>query len=523
MKKTWLVDSLYLIITIAAFALSAFKFDNPVWIAAWIAPIFFMRFMRDSKWMPAVIIGFLVMYVAFFVAMIPTMSMMDTSSVNMTPAFILNMQVESGNLFVALLYLVPFLADKALYKHLPKFAASLVYPSAVVAIDLYYSLTTGLIGSFGESQLALQPLVMITSLFGVFGLTFLVTWFASMINALWEEKWDIKRLGYPGLIYPVVVVSLLAYGSIAVAFPQKTTMTVPVAGITLENGFFDRMGNTDLYVDELFDADPASFAEVMRSPQSHVDEVLQKTMDALDAGAEIIIWQEYALVLESSVADDLLMDMQALADARDVYLLVSYGRILRAEERTDQPMVNGSVLMTPDGEIGWEYAKVFTAPGYENHMVEAGQRDIPYVDTPYGRIGQIICADMHHPLYIRQAGTRDIDLLLNPAFDTEPMTPLLAFVPGVRSVEYGFTMIRVTGYGQSVVFDPYYRQWGGQNSFAQGTPNFYVNVPVISRETFYTRFGYVFPFAIVVLLILLTGAAVVRCITTRESRKQSVH
>lgn len=515
--KKWLLSSLYLIITIAAFALSAFKFDNPVWIAAWIAPIFLIRFMRANKWIPAVVFGFLVMQVAFFAAMIPTMEMMDTSSVNMSPGFILNMQAESGTLFIALLYLVPFLADKALYKYLPKFAASLVYPSAVVAVDLYYALTTGLIGSFGESQITLRPLIMTTSLFGIFGLTFLVAWFASTINVLWEENWEIKKFGYSGLIYPIVAVSLLAYGSIAVAFPQKPTTTVMVAGITLENGFFDRMGETDLYVDELFDSDPASFAEVMRSPQSHMDEVLQKTMDAINAGAEIIIWQEYALILESSVADDLLLDMQALADESDVYLLVSYGRILSSVERKDQPLVNGSVLITPDGEIAWEYAKVFTAPGYENHMAEAGQPDIPYIDTPYGRIGQIICADMHHPFYIRQAGTRKIDLLLNPAFDTEPMTPLLAFAPGVRAVENGFTTIRVTGYGQSVVFDPYYRQWGSQNSFEQGNPNFYVNIPVISGETFYTRIGYVFPYVIVVLLISLAGGAIARRITRKQS------
>jgi hypothetical protein len=43
-KKIWILNGLYIVITLVAFSLSMFKFNNPVWIAAWIAPVFFNAF-----------------------------------------------------------------------------------------------------------------------------------------------------------------------------------------------------------------------------------------------------------------------------------------------------------------------------------------------------------------------------------------------------------------------------------------------------------------------------------------------
>jgi apolipoprotein N-acyltransferase len=513
--KKWILNGLYLVITLIAFSLSMLKMDNPVWIAAWIAPVFLIRFMRNSNWVPAVVVGFLVLQMAVFMAMLPMMSMMESSSVKMDVSFMLIMQARSGTLFLALSFLVPFILDKAIYRHLPKFAASLVYPSTVVAVELLFSLTTGIAGTVGDSQFALRPLAMTSSLFGVFGPSFLVAWFAPMINTLWEEEWNIKNLGYSGWVYVAIMVGMFVYGGTAIAFPQEANETVPIAGITLENGFFDRMADSGLYVDELFGLDPAGIAELMSSPQSHLDEMRQKTMEAIRAGAQIIVWQEYALTLESFVADTLLLEMQNLADQEDVYLLVSYGRLLNEQERNDRVMRNLGILFTPDGETGWEYEKAFPALGYEEFMIEAGPRDIPYLDTPYGRIGQVICADTTSPHYIRQAAAKNIDLLLAPSLDTITMTPLFSFSSAYRAVENGFTMIRIAGDGHSAVIDPYYRHWAGQNSFEQGSMNFYVNVPVVSKSTFYASIGFIFPYTIVLLLISLVVLAIKRAAKKR--------
>ncbi len=396
-----------------------------------------------------------------------------------------------------------------------KIAASLIYPAGVVAIELLFSLTTGTMHTFGESQFALSPLVMTSSLFGVSGLSFLVAWFASMINYLWEEEWNIKKLGYSGLVYIAIMAGMLIYGGTTIAFPKKADENVRIAGITIEHNFFDRVTALDYDISDLLDINPAEFARLTSSPQSDLDEMRQKTLEAVNAGAEIIVWQETALALESSVADAFLLEMRNLADEEDIYLLVSYERLLNETEMNGRLMRNIGVLFTPEGTIGWEYVKAFPTPGFEERFSEAGPRNIPYLDTPYGRIGQVICADMIHPHYIRQAAGNNIDLLFVPSLDTIAHTPSFTFGSAYRAVENGFTMIRITGDGHSAVIDPYYRHWAGQNSFEQGTTNFYANVPVVSITPFYATIGFIFPYIIVLLLSSLIVLAIIRAVKKR--------
>lgn len=187
-------------------------------------------------------------------------------------------------------------------------------------------------------------------------------------------------------------------------------------------------------------------------------------------------------------------------------------RILNEKEKKDKPEKNMSVLFTPEGTVDWEYVKAFPGPGWEDLFVETGSRNIPYLDTPYGRIGQVICSDMFLTGYIMQAAVKNIDLLFVPSFDGDVFTPFITFSSAYRAVENGYTMIRVSGSGHSAVIDPFYRQWAGQNFIEQETSNFYVNVPVISTNTFYANGGFIFPYLIVFLLITLIVLAVIRVV-----------
>ncbi|MBN1799732.1 MAG: carbon-nitrogen hydrolase family protein [Spirochaetales bacterium] len=509
--KKWLYNGIYLAITLVAFSFSLFKFDNPVWIAAWIAPVFLIRFMRNSKWIFAVITGFVTLQLSIFIGLMPFMSMVDETAIEMDFLTVLIMQIQSGLLLLAPLYLVPFILDKALYKKLPKFLATLIFPSAVVAVEMISSFWFGTGSTFGDTQFTLPPLVMFVSIFGVFGLSFLVAWSASMINFLWQEKWNIKNLGYSGLVFISIITAILIYSGTVIAFPQKADKNVPIAGITLDNNFYKIMAESGLSFNEIVDLDSDEYTLRMSSPQSYLHEMREKTLEAVRAGAKIIVWQEYALTLESSAADAYLLEMKNIADEHEIYLLVSYARILNKKERKKQAEKNMSVLFTPDGKKAWEYAKAFPGPGFEDVIVEAGPRNIPYIDTPYGRIGQVICVDMCLPHYLRQAAVKNIDLLFVPSFDAPMFTPLITYTSAYRALENGFTMVRIAGFtGDSAVIDPYYRYWAGQNFIEHGSRNFYTNVPVVSHDSFYAAIGFIFPYIIVLLLLSLIVLAIIR-------------
>ena len=281
-------------------------------------------------------------------------------------------------------------------------------------------------------------------------------------------------------MFLAIATSLVIYGAVYAYSPRTADSTVKVAGITIDSEFNERLFNSDHDFFELGEADPEVYSKDLSSPQSHREEMRNKTLEAVSAGAKIIVWQEYALMMESAAAAAFLDEMRILA-----------------------------VLFTPEGEVGWEYDKAFPIVG-EYFMIDSGERNIPFVDTPYGRIGQVICFDMHFPHYLRQAGKNRIDIILSSSVDESAFTPLHIFNNGMRAVENGFTMVRIVGYGHSGVIDPYYRHWTSQNTLEHGTDNFYSNVPVISKNTVYSTIGYLFPFAVVLLLMALVAAAIIR-------------
>jgi apolipoprotein N-acyltransferase len=508
-KRLWFRNGLLLVGAVIAFALSMFAFAHPVWIAAWIAPMLLMRFIRGNKWIVSLIAGFLVLQTANMIGMVPFFALVDSVSMKMQTSSFLAMQVKSGMLFLALMYLVPFLIDKALRDRLPKSAATLVYPAAVTAVDVFGMWMFGLTSSFADAQFQLPPLVMTASLAGASGLTFLIAWTASMANALWEEEWNLRRIGRAGWAYLAVTAGMLGYGAVAAVVPAKVARKVPVAGITLDYNFFEDMGATGLYLEEILALDPAEYAGWMSSTPEQMEEMRRKTLQAAESGAKIIVWQEYALTLSSAVADPYLEDIRRLADEQDAYVLVSYSRILDGEEKAEKLERNLGVLFTPEGEVGWEYAKALLGVGYEDLVVEAGPFDIPYVDTPFGRMGQVICSDMTRPAYLRQAAEKEIELLLVPSYDAPMFVPLFTFNSAYRAVENGFTMVRVAGLtGYSAAIDPDYRIWAGQDFTAREPSIFYVNVPVVSRRTVYSGIGYLFPYLASLLLVALMAVAV---------------
>ena len=48
---------------------------------------------------------------------------------------------------------------------------------------------------------------------------------------------------------------------------------------------------------------------------------------------------------------------------------------------------------------------------------------MPLVDSPYGRLANVICFDLDYPGTIRQAGQAGADLLLAPSDDWQAVDP----------------------------------------------------------------------------------------------------
>ena len=81
----------------------------------------------------------------------------------------------------------------------------------------------------------------------------------------------------------------------------------------------------------------------------------------------------------------------ALADELDIYLTAT---LVEADRKTGL-YYNASVLLGPDGRMLIHYRKRNPWPWAECGWATDGDRGNPVVDTPFGRLGLLICYDIH--------------------------------------------------------------------------------------------------------------------------------
>lgn len=502
MKSNWLKNIIYLVISTICISLSVFNFGTSVWMAAWIGPIFLIRFIRNNRWLISVLLSFVILQISFMIGMIPFGD-------DVGPAFQLTfielivMQAESGLLFLVPVILVPFLLDKALYKRLPKGLATLIYPLTVVALEYLTALRTGTFNTFGETQFTSQHISLWASIAGIYGISFIICWAASMFNLLWENKWNIKSMGKIGLLFSITLSVLLLFSGFQLAYPLEAKGEVPIAGVIPESELIETVMETGLPVRELVVLAPEEYAEYLNSSNDRLEELKIRTVESIEKGAKIIIWPEFSFRLISKKADVYIETLREIAKEHKVYLVISYARILDKDERKDKPELNMSICITPNGETAWEYAKTYPNPGLETNIVQSGFGDIPYVDTPYGRIGEVICADTIFPHFIKQAADKDIDILLNPSWDGKAFGLKIGYISALRAVENGFTMVRVSSGGLTAVIDPQFTQWAKYDGMIEEKTDFYAKVPVISGNTIYGKVGYLFPILCIIGLIFI--------------------
>jgi hypothetical protein len=246
----------------AAYALIGWRWSAPA--AAWIAPIFLIRFFRNQRRWYGPLLVLPCLYTAFLVNMIGAWDLPLVAQI------ILPLIVPLP--LVAVLYV-----DRGLSPYLGTFGSTLVFPAAYVTMDYLLGFTPlGTLFSFGSTQFAFTTIVQTAAVTGIWGISFLIAWFASVVNYAWERRFDLRMHGAakhgeigssvarddsvrdaafrgsravrsrpgsgavgfpanPAVIFAAAMLIVLAYGSLRVATSPSEVQTVRVAGITVEH------------------------------------------------------------------------------------------------------------------------------------------------------------------------------------------------------------------------------------------------------------------------------------------------
>jgi apolipoprotein N-acyltransferase len=429
---------------LALFFFSNGRFVVPV--AAWLAPIFLLRFFHKNRLGLSLAAGALLFPVAAGVMLYGIIP----------PA--LGPLFYGLAAYYGLLWFLPYAADRLIAPRVRGFAATLVFPAAAVVSEYGNALALGDWGSLAFSQPGFLPLQQVLSIAGIGGLTFLITWFGAVINWVWEAGAEWRHIRHGVAVFAAVLVAVLFYGGGRLTlFPPKAP-TVRVAGFT-----------------ELRGGDPEG---------AFWDRMFERTRACAAAGAKIVVWPEAAIDVSPERRDALLA--RARDEARDLrlYLLAAF-YVKRPEPPADRGL-NTSVFIDPDGRTLWESVKAHPVPGSTDRP---GDGRIPIANTPYGRIASAICYDLDFPALIRQAGRRRVDIMLDPSWDWRAIDPLHTEMAVARAVENGFSLVRQAPEGLSVAVDYQGRVLAAMDHFRTEDRSLIADVPIHGARTLYAACG----------------------------------
>jgi apolipoprotein N-acyltransferase len=442
-------------------------------LAAWLAPLFLLRFVRTQSLKVGLPIAYVLLATSFafqFRGMVPIPGV-------------------GYYIFVVLWGIprvLPYVVDRLLARRLTGFTASLVFPSSWAATE--YLVSNGPYGSWGStaySQYGNLALLQLLSLTGLWAITFLIGWFAAVCNWLWEEGLDSNdaRRGAWLCLATIAIVMLLGGARLAL-FPPSSP-TVRVASISRRDVAPAPSGPT---IHRLFEAQatPADLSMFHVWTTATNEDLLSRAEREMKAGARIVFWGESNAFLLKEEEAAFVVRGEDLAARYKAYLGMAMAVVSNGQTPCCQ---NKLTLIQPDGRVAWEYIKARPVPGAESVHAMRGDGKLRELDTPYGRLSSIICFDADFPQLLAQAGTADTDLMLDPSNDWHAIDPWHTQMASFRAIEQGFNLIRQTSKGLSAAFDYQGRRLASMDDYHTTDYAMISEIPSKGVHTVYSRFG----------------------------------
>jgi len=458
-------------------------------IALVIAPIFILRFIRTQ---PAKR-GIWLTLLGFILSMnIALWGLFEFDEIWMTISFGL---IRST--LLAIIWFLPFMVDRIIY---PKFSdrgvwSTLIFPIITTAIFFLSTLEgpfddgSGTISSFGFDYGSFM-FIQARSIFGIWILVFIHSWLFSLANYFWENQFKWMQIKKAVLIYSSVLLSIFLFGLVKTSslFSSKPA-TVKIATVVLlpENG----------------EAVPMSriFESKTTSPYKQtISRIEGLTQKAVDGGAKIVSFQEYAMVINQEDESKLREEYKRIAKENNTYLSITYA-YFSANEKGE----NKHLFIDGNGEILLDYTKRYLlglGPFGETSVFKKGPEIIQSHETPFGKIGISICRDMSFPSFLRQAAKDNVDIMLSPSFDW-PKSPSAWYL--TSTIENGFSLVRPTYNGYSYAADYHGKELAHMDSDQTKEGIMYSDVPVKGIKVLYPVLGDLLGWLSLIIMFVLIG------------------
>jgi apolipoprotein N-acyltransferase len=493
-QLTWL----WLLIGFLLLPFTAYQGVIP--LAAWIAPVFLLRFARTTAHGR---LGLFLVFLAYAASVL--LGERGTTGGGIDMAW----GLTAYPLIYGALYTLPYAADRAIGSRLGMWPRLFVFPTAFVSLIWAMTLlhATDTFGSPAYSQGGDLVLMQLASVTGMWGVIFLIAWFATTINCAWEHAFRGKGVSGPLLAFATALVAVILFGVVRLALPAPASPTVEVAAVTADSGLVDA-ATKDLDLATFFGATDAQRSAARPKLEATVDAMLARTETALLQGARLVAWQEDAVWVLEEDRQATIDRASALAKAHAADLPITLSVLTRVP---GLPYLrNESILIDETGRVLATYEKSYpTFPG-EWLATIPGSGDLPVVDTPYGRLSTAICHDVAYPGLLHQAGANGVDVLFVPTHTAFAVWAAAdASEASFRNIENGFAMVRPTGNGPTLITDPVGRTIASADYVPAGGI-LAAAIPTRGQTTVYGRIGDAFAYLCLLALAGLTTYALIR-------------
>jgi apolipoprotein N-acyltransferase len=300
----------------------------------------------------------------------------------------------------------------------------------------------GTSASFAYSQFKVAPVVRMASLVGSAGVTAAIVAVNASLTALllarlrddrgylWKRSTprDVKdSLVRQAKIALVIVACLMAWGSAATfvrwGSPPRVTVGLVQPGRNLT-----------------FEYDQGMYA------------LNELTLQASMLGAKVVVWPE------ASFRDDprtrgIWPEICEIAREAGCYLVVPYFTEAPAAEGTpqDKPrFINEGLFLSPSGEVLGAGAKDHPVSLLGETSVTRGR--YPVFDTPYGKVGVMICYDLNFTDTARRLALNGAQIICVPSNDWQAISQAQYMYAVFRAAENGACVLKAdTNYDSCIV------------------------------------------------------------------------
>lgn len=473
-------------------------------LAAWVAPVFLLRFARVCRPFVAITVVWLASILnGWFWAVELNHHAMTAPEYAIAVVF--------GAAFA-----VPYVADRLLSPRLGVLGKLMVFPAAWAIVEFLMGTLSPMGVMYGlraNTQTENLPLLQLTAVLGPYSIGFLINWFATTANWIWERPSDAK-VRVVAAAFGVFLALTLIGGGLRLAFTPPAKVYVRMATVTPDmrvqtaaramiegqsvapNTYVDpdaMHASTLLFASNVEEAHASP--NVVRAAYALVqDNLLDTTRAAARSGAKVVVWSETAApVLSDLDKPALLAKIGEVARQQDIFILAAIG----------EPFAeNQAHLIGPDGREIWSYDKRHPVPLLE--PVPPGRLSAPTAQTPFGRFSSVICFDADFPAQSRV----NADVMLVPGFEWPEIgsSHTLKWVR-VRAIENGYALIRSAYFSQSAAFDQLGHVLATQDTSGPESHIMYADVPAKGSRTLYNRIGDILVWLSIAVLVVAVIAA----------------